>query len=217
MTQDHIVIDGAIVGKVGEQVPLLRDGVEDARDFIAQWNRPETYDRLAQEWRWRAPNILVSEMLPYLKPEHPILDVGAGSGLTGEILVNLGYTVDGIDIGKKSLEVAEQRGYRRTICANIVQKGIADVVGEKYHVMISAGVFGDFIKARWLPKVLEMLEDEAVVGICGRSVLLNDALPYYLKEAGFDLVLDRREFAYRQAGQWLEYDYVVGVRNTGSQ
>lgn len=71
----------------------------------------------------------------------PILDVGAGTGLVGEALAELGVTnIEGTDLSTEMLAVAEAKGcYARCFTGDITQP--LPIADDTYGGVISAGTF----------------------------------------------------------------------------
>lgn len=70
-----------------------------------------------------------------------ILDAGAGTGLVGQHLKDLGYTnVDGLDISQEMLNIAHDKGiYKNLICAPLSEKKIDQIQSGSYDALISSG------------------------------------------------------------------------------
>lgn len=112
---------------------------EDSLKLYEAW--AETYDQT------------FAEALDYQMPRHvarafleaggkgPALDVGAGTGLVGEVLNELDFGVcDGTDISAEMLEVAKTKGvYRRVFTADITTQ--MDVKDGTYQGILCAGTF----------------------------------------------------------------------------
>lgn len=71
----------------------------------------------------------------------PVLDVGAGTGLAGEILANLGAgPVDATDISEEMLNVAERKDVYRDLFVADLLEGLP-VPRESYAGIVSSGTF----------------------------------------------------------------------------
>jgi predicted TPR repeat methyltransferase len=70
-----------------------------------------------------------------------ILDAGAGTGIVGQHLKDLGYTnIDGLDISQEMLNIARDKGvYKNLICAPISEKRIEQIETGCYDALISSG------------------------------------------------------------------------------
>ena len=72
-----------------------------------------------------------------------ILDVGAGTGLVGEILRGRGYThIDALDICQEMLDVAKEKNiYNKYICAALSAEPVSEIATGEYDGLISSGTF----------------------------------------------------------------------------
>ena len=70
-----------------------------------------------------------------------ILDAGAGTGIVGKVLQNLGYTnVDALDISQKMLDEAKKLNvYKEFICAPLSAEPIAEIATNQYDGLICIG------------------------------------------------------------------------------
>lgn len=77
-------------------------------------NLKSTYDRIAKDWTKDHANDTwwisgTDTFASYVKPGGSILDVGCASGIKSEYLAKKGFTVMGIDISDRMIELAKQR------------------------------------------------------------------------------------------------------------
>jgi SAM-dependent methyltransferase len=77
-----------------------------------------------------------------VKPEDgTVLDAGAGTGITGEILTLLGYEdIVGIDVAPKMLELARRKGAYREL-REMELGGRLDLPSDAFSAVVSTGVF----------------------------------------------------------------------------
>ena len=70
-----------------------------------------------------------------------ILDAGAGTGIIGEMLMQLGYkNIDALDISQKMLDLAAKKNvYKRLICAPLSDVPIDEIQTGEYDVTLCAG------------------------------------------------------------------------------
>ncbi|XP_020620874.1 uncharacterized protein LOC110058564 [Orbicella faveolata] len=70
-----------------------------------------------------------------------IIDAGAGTGLAGVELFELGYTnIDALDISQEMLNEAKKKDiYKKLICAPLTEKRIPEIQTGEYHALISTG------------------------------------------------------------------------------
>lgn len=69
-----------------------------------------------------------------------ILDVGCGTGLVGQHLINRGFKhIDGVDLSAQMLEKCRDRGYQNLFVHNVNKK--FPLLDESYDAVFSVGVF----------------------------------------------------------------------------
>jgi predicted TPR repeat methyltransferase len=102
----------------------------------------EDYERNVASWGYTTPAVAAGLFGRYVKPEDgTILDAGAGSGITGEILALLGYeNIVGIDVSPKMLELAHRKGAYREL-REMELGGRLDLPSDAYSAVVSTGVF----------------------------------------------------------------------------
>jgi len=78
----------------------------------------------------------------YVKPEDgPVLDAGAGTGITGEVLAPLGYRdLVGIDISPNMLELARKKGVYKDL-RQMELGGQLDLPSDAFAAVVATGVF----------------------------------------------------------------------------
>ena len=81
------------------------------------------------------------DVFPAASKELRILDAGAGTGIIGEMLVDLGYrNIDGLDISQNMLDLAAPKNvYKRLICAPLSKDRIEDIKTGEYDITLCAG------------------------------------------------------------------------------
>lgn len=134
----------------------------DCRDFYQRW--AQDYDaQLERGLHYIAPRVLAEALAKHqTSGEHPILDVGCGTGLTCCCLRKLGFrTIDGIDISRAMLEKAgEKRVYRNLIAADLNKP--LPFVDAVYAAAISTGTFTlGHVGAEPIDELLRVLEPGA--------------------------------------------------------
>ncbi len=112
---------------------------DDSRKLYAGW--AQTYDgNFATEMDYQLP-ALTADAFAEAQGLGPVLDVGAGTGLVAQRLVQHEITdIDATDISPEMLEVARGKGlYRNLFISDVTQP--MDVSSGSYGGIISAGTF----------------------------------------------------------------------------
>lgn len=87
---------------------------------------------------------LVSTLFARLVPdtEAPVLDVGCGTGIVGEVLSLAGYrAIDGIDLSEGMLERARARGVYRMLDRAVLGEPLRRIDDASYGGVVASGVF----------------------------------------------------------------------------
>jgi SAM-dependent methyltransferase len=138
-------------------------------EFFDRWAREgldyvwssQDYDADAARW-YRAPGIMAERLQPWLPAGARILDVGCGTGLSGEKLVEAGFRVSGIDLSAAMAEKARLRGYRD------VRVGDATAIEwpDAFDCVLSVGLIGDWISAAiLLPRLANALAPGGILAV----------------------------------------------------
>ena len=122
--------------------------IHDLRNAVTLDDLEKAYDGLGEEYEaevnrygWLGPRLAAEKAAMLIDPSSVVLDAGAGSGLVGLELVKLGFeTIDGIDISKVQLELAEFKAvYRHLFQARLGEH--LPFPDDTYDAMVSAGTF----------------------------------------------------------------------------
>ena len=102
----------------------------------------EDYERNVASWGYTTPAVAAGLFGRYVRPEDgTVLDAGAGTGITGEILALLGYEdIVGIDVSPKMLELARRKGAYREL-REMELGGRLDLPSDAFSAVVSTGVF----------------------------------------------------------------------------
>jgi SAM-dependent methyltransferase len=139
------------------------------RRYFDRWARQglwfvwgsKDYDADAARW-YRAPRIMTERLRPWLPAGARILDVGCGTGLSGEDLARAGHQLSGIDLSAAMAEKARMRGYQE------VRVGDATAVEwpAAFDCVLCVGLIGDWIPAALLlPKISKALLPGGILAI----------------------------------------------------
>ncbi len=115
-------------------------GNEELQERYDQW--AAEYDRdLAEDFAWNAPSNAAALLAKYVDKPARILDAGAGTGLVGESLSQLGYTnLVGIDLSNGMLEEAR----RKQVYGELYRMVLGETLRFEpngFDAVISVGVF----------------------------------------------------------------------------
>jgi predicted TPR repeat methyltransferase len=116
-----------------------RDG-EEAAELYDSWS--EDYEQSISSWGYTTPAVAAGLFGRYVKPEDgTILDAGAGTGITGEILWLLGHRdLLGIDVAQDMLELARRKGVYKEL-RYMELGGELDLPSGAFAAVVSTGVF----------------------------------------------------------------------------
>lgn len=112
---------------------------DDVAEYYDDW--AEDYDQTLAQWRYEAPEQAAARLRAALDTDSVILDAGCGTGLSGKALAAAGFrTIDGMDVSRRSLEVAEQLGIYRSLAHVDMQKLPLPCRGGRYDGLVCVGV-----------------------------------------------------------------------------
>ena len=122
-----------------QSVYNAQDGRE-AAELYDSW--ADDYERSVASWGYTTPAVAAGLFGRYVRPEDgPVLDAGAGTGITGEILTLLGYRdLAGIDVSPKMLELARRKGVYKDV-RQMELGGRLDLSSDAFAAVVSTGVF----------------------------------------------------------------------------
>ncbi len=105
-------------------------------------NWAEDYEQSVTSWGYTTPAVAVGLLGRYVEPKDgAVLDAGAGTGITGEILTLLGYgELVGIDVSGKMLELARGKGVY-TDLREMELGGRLDFPSDAFASAVATGVF----------------------------------------------------------------------------
>lgn len=93
---------------------------------------------------YKTPNVIADLLRPLISSvnkQFDILDLGCGTGLAGEALIDFSKTLVGIDLSKEMLKIAE----KKNIYSRLVQGGIHHALDQEldasYDIVVSSDVF----------------------------------------------------------------------------
>lgn len=112
---------------------------DDVAEYYDDW--AEDYDQTLAQWRYEAPDQAAARLRAALDADSVILDAGCGTGLTGKALAGAGFgTIDGMDVSRRSLAVAEKLGVYRSLEHVDMQKLPLPCRDDSYDGLVCVGV-----------------------------------------------------------------------------
>ena len=116
------------------------DGPEKTRALYSEW--AESYDAELREKGYASPARTAAAMAAQVADKTaPLLDLGCGTGLSGEVLRDAGFSViDGTDFSPEMLAVAETKGLYRKLTKGDLNRPIPARPGD-YANATAVGVF----------------------------------------------------------------------------
>lgn len=120
----------------------LRDLSSDSEDVARYYdNWVEDYDQTLRQWQYEAPEQVAKRLRDMLAPEAVVLDAGCGTGLSGLALTAVGFTaIDGMDVSKRSLELAREHGVYRELAHVDMQELPLPYADNAYDGLVCVGV-----------------------------------------------------------------------------
>jgi|GEM_PF-55570 len=103
------------------------------------WAR--SYDHDLEMWNYQTPDEAAAALVPYLRKDDSVLDLGCGTGMFGRALTNrLKCRIEGIDISAKSLAVAGKRDMYAMLYRHDLQKLPLPLGANGFDAAVSIGV-----------------------------------------------------------------------------
>lgn len=133
------------------------DGSAATKRLYADW--AATYDAEVRANGYATPARCVAALAEIADDKSaPILDLGCGTGLSGEAFAEAGFTtIDGNDFSAEMLQAAERKGVYRTLALSDLERPIAAEPGQYAH-MAAVGVFSPgHAPAEMIAQVIDLL------------------------------------------------------------
>src|SRR3989344_1730165 len=162
------------------------------RSFFDDWavSTPERedYDTCVKKYGYVAPRRLLKKVKRFADPSlGPFVDLGCGTGVSGEPFTREGFTLDGIDVSEGMLAIARRRNiYRRLMKRDVTTDRLDDLV-LSYNGLVSSGVIWDYMPSLILDKALKLLSERAVCAFCGSSKTSDTFFATILADNGFTI------------------------------
>jgi predicted TPR repeat methyltransferase len=99
---------------------------------------------LVDELHYKTPTIISDFLRPLISSKNPdfdILDLGCGTGLAGEVLIDLAKTLVGIDLSKEMLKIAKSKNIYHRLIHDEVHHALSQEQGATFDIVVSSDVF----------------------------------------------------------------------------
>ena len=99
---------------------------------------------LVEELQYKTPKIiadLLRSLISSTNPHFDILDLGCGTGLAGEVLIDLAKTLVGIDLSKEMLKIAKSKNIYHRLIHDEVHHALSQERGATFDIVVSSDVF----------------------------------------------------------------------------
>ena len=116
-----------------------------------------------------------------------IIDAGAGTGIVGKVLQDLGYTnIDALDISQKMLDEAKKLNvYKNFFCAPLSEEPVAEIANDQYDALICIGTLTvGHVKPSAFDEILRIVKSGKELRVC----LYKVSQPYWQGWPAFDTV-----------------------------
>ena len=112
---------------------------------------------------------LLREKIVSKHSELRILDAGAGTGIVGKALKDLGYTnIDALDISQKMLDEAKKLNlYKNFFCAPLSEEPVAEIADDQYDALICIGTLTvGHVKPSAFDEILRIVKPGKELRVC---------------------------------------------------
>jgi predicted TPR repeat methyltransferase len=109
--------------------------INSANDFAPN------YDDFIRNCQWIGTDILFGLMFEYIKPNHILLDIGIGTGLSSKLFKQAGLQIYGLDGSSKMIEICQNKGLADKLKVVDLTKNDIWFENVKFDHIICHGVF----------------------------------------------------------------------------
>lgn len=205
----------AIEGKTSSKAP--NKFISDLFDAYA----PSYEQHLQESLEFKAPDVIVSALdeccekyLPFLD----VLDIGCGTGLMAEKLKGRARHIDGVDLSKKMLDIANTKGLYRSLELNDIDDYLQSSL-KSYDCCIASDVFiysGDLRQifasifkslkngGQFVFTIESTINEEYILLKSGRYAHSVAYVKTLAKENNFEISLQKSVRLRKEEGHWLE-------------
>jgi len=91
---------------------------------------------------------IIKILRPYLKDKNKVLDAGCGTGFFSKCFCDFGMRTVSLDYSDAALTITKDmtRGKAQLIKADLISSDIANVIGERFDLIFSDGLFEHFLQ-----------------------------------------------------------------------
>lgn len=110
-----------------------------------------------------------------------IIDAGAGTGIVGKVLQDLGYTnIDALDISQKMLNEAKKLNvYKNFFCAPLSEEPVAEIANDQYDALICIGTLTvGHVKPSAFDEILRIVKSGGIIGFTLRKDVYNETVEH---------------------------------------
>jgi 2-polyprenyl-3-methyl-5-hydroxy-6-metoxy-1,4-benzoquinol methylase len=172
-----------------------------------------TYDNVADEYEnrvgayYQVTKQTLRVMAKYLPLKSEVLDVGCAVGYTIQIINNMGYRVDGIDISPKMIKFAQKRNPTSNI---ILGDFLAYQFGKKYDGIVAFAfihLFPKNIALQAIEKMKQLLKTNGVMFITTTKSNISSE--------GFETKKDYKQKPERYRKRWTVEEFEEAIDKAG--
>ncbi|XP_071486542.1 methyltransferase-like protein 27 [Diadema antillarum] len=170
--------------------------LEKRQAFYDDWVQKGDYDKDVLEQEYFGPRLVAKKMNEVLNnKDAKILDVGAGTGLVGEELVNkYGFkNLTGVDPSRPSLDIARSKGVYKELIESFVGPQPLPPEDNSFDAAISSGAFlPAHCDGSSLKDVVRLVKPGGLILIAVRRFFMDEVVEgFYFKEAVESLVTSK--------------------------
>ena len=148
------------------KVPLhTLKSTDEVRDLYDDWSQNDKYNQDMIDWEYSGPREVVSAFLPHASNKGiKILDAGCGSGLVGEELSKVGYSIiHGADIAAKLMNAIPAGIYHEL--HNIDLNKPINFTDDFFDAVLCVGTFTfGHVKAKALSEFTRIVKSGGIIG-----------------------------------------------------
>lgn len=153
--------------------------------YYDDWAGKYNTDILA--WGYDAPGVAARLLAESVNPDAPVLDVGCGTGLTGQALKAAGFSnITGIDFSEPSLELAAQTGAYESLVRVDLTKLPSSLPDGQFGGLICIGVMS------YLPEIEPVCREFCRLLAPGATAILTQRSDLFVSrntQAAFDALV----------------------------